>query len=94
MTDVENLHYDSRNGLIAIASPEGKLEKLIQPYPDKSIFGENVPDWAPMNFVGACGAVSPDGERFAAYAQSSDVMILKIRGQRIRSCWLGRYLNF
>lgn len=65
---------NSMEGMLAEFDPQHKFSRLIQPYPSKSEFGENFPDYAIFNFYIPFMGVSPDGNHFAISYAHGDIL--------------------
>ncbi|MDE5688022.1 MAG: hypothetical protein K2I18_05270 [Paramuribaculum sp.] len=61
-------------GMLALYSPQGRFRRFVQPYPDKSLLGDSVPDYALPNFFVMIGGTSPDGKHFATSSKLGDIL--------------------
>lgn len=61
-------------GMLAMYSPQGHFRRFVQPYPDKSLLGDSVPDYALPNFFVMTGGTSPDGKHFATSSKLGDIL--------------------
>lgn len=64
----------TQGGMLALYSPQGRFRRFVQPYPDKSLLGDSVPDYALPNFFVMTGGTSPDGKHFATSSKLGDIL--------------------
>lgn len=81
-------------GMLAIYDAEGKFVRLDQPYPDKSVIGAELPDWAMANFFRMAGTCAPDCNHVVAYSRANIIVICDAEKEAVKTVSIaGEFVN-